>query len=208
MVAVDVKDDLLEPTPTGGSRSATSRSRTAISSSRRAAAHEPAERVGALMRPCTGWCSSGSPANDAMSASVSPVIRPSKYGTAVSCLSRRSSRTRCRAGAENSSGSQGTRQASHGRAASVPEFGCRGSALWSGWSRSRASTASSGSRGARARAAVHRLRAAHRTSSSGNAQSDRCAPGSCAAAGECGSRGSNRSTHWARQAGGSQASPK
>ena len=39
-----------------------------------------------LMRPRIGWWNSGSPANEPMSASVSPVISPSKYGTAEQVL--------------------------------------------------------------------------------------------------------------------------
>jgi catechol 2,3-dioxygenase-like lactoylglutathione lyase family enzyme len=39
-------------------------------------------------------------------------------------------------------------------------------------------------------------------------QSDRRSRGWCSLTDESGSRGSNRSTHWARQAGGSQGSPK
>src|SRR3954466_15532288 len=67
------------------------------------------------MRPRTGWCTSGTPANDSTSASASPVLRPSKNGTAPMWSRRRSSRTCCSAGAENSSGTHGTPQASHGR---------------------------------------------------------------------------------------------
>src|SRR4051794_1021532 len=48
-----------------------------------------------------------------MSASRSPASRPSKYGMAASRSSRRSSCHRSSTGAENSSGTQGTRQPSH-----------------------------------------------------------------------------------------------
>ena len=84
-----------------------------------AALGHPAGRVGdearnpeaPRMRPLTGWCTSGSPANDPMSASISPVIRPSKKGTAVSSSCRRSS-MRARTGKENSSGMNGIRRLS------------------------------------------------------------------------------------------------
>src|SRR3954469_24886373 len=66
-----------------------------------------------LMRPRTGWCSSGSPANDSSSASGSPASKPSKYGTATSSSRRRFSSSRSSAGAVNSSGIHGIRQASH-----------------------------------------------------------------------------------------------
>ena len=57
-------------------------------------------------RPRTGWCSSGTPANDPTSASNSPVIKPSKNGTAsISCSNI--PRTLCRADVEKSSGAHG-----------------------------------------------------------------------------------------------------
>jgi hypothetical protein len=52
-----------------------------------------------LTRPRTGWCSSGSPANDLISASGPPAIRPAKYGTGAS-RSRRVSSIRASAEAE------------------------------------------------------------------------------------------------------------
>src|SRR5437764_5909980 len=66
-----------------------------------------------LTRPRTGSCSSGSAANDSTSASGSPDIKPSKYGTATSSSSRHFSSSRASTGAENSSGANGIRQASH-----------------------------------------------------------------------------------------------
>src|SRR4051794_41766455 len=43
---------------------------------------------------------------------------------------------------------------------------------------------------------------------SGCNSGDRCVHGLCAATGECGSRGANRSTPWARHAGGAPATPQ
>src|SRR5215216_2253200 len=54
-----------------------------------------------------------------MSASISPVIKPSKKGTDVRRSRRYLSRIRCSAGAENSSGAKGTPQGSHGHPPSV-----------------------------------------------------------------------------------------
>src|SRR3954469_11373335 len=65
-----------------------------------------------LMRPRTGWCSSGSPANDPTRASNSPAMMPSKNGTvSTSCPSFSCSRSST--GAENCSGAHGMRLASH-----------------------------------------------------------------------------------------------
>jgi hypothetical protein len=61
------------------------------------------------MRPRTGWCSSGSPANDPTSASNSPVSKPSKNGTLTSSRLHFSC-TCCSTGTENSSGTHGIRQ--------------------------------------------------------------------------------------------------
>jgi EAL domain len=60
-----------------------------------------------LMRPRVGWCSSGSPANDRISAPVSPLSSPSKYATAASRSRRAFSMVCAAAGAVNSSGIQG-----------------------------------------------------------------------------------------------------
>ncbi len=65
-----------------------------------------------LMRPRTGWCSSGTPANDPTSASNSPAIKPPKNGTVTSSC-RHFSSSRCSTGTENSSGAHGIRKASH-----------------------------------------------------------------------------------------------
>ena len=65
-----------------------------------------------LIRPRTGWWTSGSPANDSTSASNSPANRPSKNGTSTSSCCHFSC-SRCSTGTENSSGSHGIQQASH-----------------------------------------------------------------------------------------------
>ncbi len=64
-------------------------------------------------RPNPGWCSSGSPANEPISAWFSPDSRPAKYGTATRFSRRRSASTCSSTGAEKSSGSHGTPEASH-----------------------------------------------------------------------------------------------
>ncbi len=66
-----------------------------------------------LIRPRSGRCTSGTAENESTSASTSPVIRPSKNGTDLRCSRRYLSRTPCSAGAEKSSGAQGTPKASH-----------------------------------------------------------------------------------------------
>jgi predicted ATPase/class 3 adenylate cyclase len=68
-----------------------------------------------LIRPRTGWCTSGTRENDSISASISPVTRPSKKGTDLRRSRRYFSSTPCSAGAEKSSGAQGTPQAFHAR---------------------------------------------------------------------------------------------
>src|SRR4051794_34767278 len=66
-----------------------------------------------LIRPCTGWCSSGTPPNELTIASTSPVARPVKYGIGPGWSRRCLSPSCSSAGAENSSGTQGIDQASH-----------------------------------------------------------------------------------------------
>lgn len=65
-----------------------------------------------LIRPRTGWWTSGSPENDSSSASNSPANRPSKNGTSTSSCCHFSC-SRCSTGTENSSGSHGIQQAFH-----------------------------------------------------------------------------------------------
>src|SRR3954452_2327006 len=81
-----------------------------------------------LTRPRSGWCSSGSPANDPIRASVSPVFRPSKYGTGPR-RSRRCSSRLSRAAAEKSSGIHGTCQDSHSRSGGRRRSAAAGAAL-------------------------------------------------------------------------------